>query len=221
MCSCQAIASGTLHAQWLQVGLTHIRKLLEGVAVPVLAEVPALNRPPKPSKRMFERPPSIVDATALLRDNLVQWSPVQQGKRAAFPGPAPTNARVAAVFTPKQVKARVSALFRPGGRIQADRRLPSQEASLGLARLAHYLIRNFERALAYHDAWFSVRVVLGHVYLAVPATRTLHVPANFDDVELSSFLDENLLPIIQNATERAMSDASVSRKAQKSKFDSR
>jgi hypothetical protein len=50
------------------------------------------------------------------------------------------------------------------------------------------------------DAWFTITLVLGRVYMAVPSTRTLHVPCDFLDSELDDFLREHVPVLLEDAS---------------------
>lgn len=191
----RCVASPSLHAQWLSVATVHARQLLEGVGIPcgIAVKKPKVKAAP----RLFEQAPQAPNAIALLRENLITWSPLQQGKITAFPKPKPITV-VGSVWTESRREKRVSDLFERG-RVAADPGVPVNEGRFAKAALAAFLIRHFDRSLAFHDVWFSISIVLCRVYQFVPQTRTLYIPAAFKEAELAEFLDTHLPHIARDA----------------------
>lgn len=203
----RSVNSPTLHAEWLKVALTHVKHLLHGVRVRCNAAVPSA-RPAK--KRLFQQDTAPIDSSALLRANLVEWSPIQQGKINAFPKPrpfVPASSSATSLFSRTQRHDRVAALFHRK-RISADPSLAPQVAAHALANFSQHLMAHFDRWLLFHNAWYSVRVVLGHTYMCVPAARALYIPARFIEADLVAFMDEHLPSILREATEGAIDAAS-------------
>jgi hypothetical protein len=214
----KAIPSPTLHGQWLELACKHVSSLLAGVGVHCSL---VANKPRSSTKRkvMFDKPPTSpsVDIEQALRDNLVQWSPLQQGKSTAFPAPRPLE-NSGSVFSKKQRQSRVAALFSQG-RITGDdsRSLAPAQLATAKARLAQFMVDHFDRCLAYHDAWFSISVRLCSVYVCVPATRTLYIPGDFQPQQLAEFLDTHLPGIVVEALESGRNKAHKLRVNNKSK----
>ena len=200
----RAIASPTLHSQWLNVAATHVKALLDGVSVPCnlrLKDAAAA----KKKKRLFNEAPQPMGAEALLRENLTQWSPLQQGKVKAFPGPQPLSNKYS-VFTAKQRSATVGALFTRGN-VRCDPALTPIEAAKGRERVARFLTDNFDRSYMYLDVWRSITITVGRVFMYVPVTRTLYVPFEFEQQAMADFLDDNLPGIIEEANRDAQAKA--------------
>ena len=263
--------SPVLLAQWLDLGATTLSALVQrmhdaspgsGAATtppPALALHPSLQAglgstggAKRRQPRLFSAvkpPPLEVD---LLRETLVRWSPLQQGKMAPFPTPPPLRRRPPTVrahdllssaavgdsgsraddgdgdgldddtmsallddadaaahaaaadddddvpeealeepslFSRKDRVRRVGQLHRRGCFVADAASLPSGvHPHAALERLTTFLVRHYDRLLVYHDVWFTVTVYLGRVYLAVPHTRSLYVPADFAPERLDAFL---------------------------------
>lgn len=147
-----------------------------------------------------------VDMTALMRENLIDHSPLQQGKRAPFPVPRPLTdgqSHSYSHFKPRQREDRIVSLFGPNSRHRADPHLPEVDAQAGKARLAQFLLAHFDRFWLYHDAWYSITLVLSRVYFFVPETRSLYLPVDFKTAELGTFLDCHLPALLHEATVNA------------------
>ncbi len=194
----RAASSQSLAREWLRFVADSVNALLQRVSVPATMRVAAASaRGGKARPRLFAGAAARKPKIDLLRENLVQWSPLQQGKIRAFPGlPAADNP--ASVFSAKQRKQRVSSLYQRGN-IAADKELPSGVADAALARLTRLMLQRFDRYLLYHDAWFGIHVHVCRVYMCVPDTRRLLIPVQFDDEEVDAFICEHVPRIVADA----------------------
>lgn len=215
----RGVRSPALLAQWLALATHTLSELLSKVSAGGAAGPPASTHPRlvlDPSLEGADRVkargrPRLFAAVAagapfqapdLLRENLARWSPIQQGKIHDFPKPGPLMfSESESVFSDKQRKSKLGALYRRGCLVADSRSLPpGTDPAHALHRLVDFFTRHYDRHGMYLDAWFTITLVLGRVYMAVPSTRTLHVPCNFLDSELDDFLREHVPVLLEDAS---------------------
>jgi hypothetical protein len=129
----------------------------------------------------------------------------------------------ASLFTVKERESRLAALHRARCFVSAQPTAPAAVMATGrnilsspteaVQRFIRFCFAHYDRLLMYHDVWFTVTVVVGERrYLAVPATRTLYVPATFDGAAVDEFLREHVPTFIEDAMQAMEGKRKQSRK---------
>jgi hypothetical protein len=216
--------SAPLRAQWLDLGVTTLRRLLTHVQAPSAAHIAlhesveslldglprAAASKKKQRARLFAAVRPQAPTVDYLRENLVRWSPLQQGKRDAFPTPGPLPvatpgsgyaAESPSLFSARVRRERLGSLHSQGcfvaetlapGRSVASGRagVPATDGSAhAVARLVDFMYRHYDRLCMYHDVWYTISVRVGdHPFLCTAKTRSFFVPADFKEWELDAFI---------------------------------
>lgn len=130
-------------------------------------------------------------AMGALRRNLLQSSPLEQGKGDAFPA---YGMATASVYSLKQRTARVLSLLatdRPGGGgFAPSAGLSPEQARRGFTALRRALIAHHDGLRLYHPLWPAVAVTLAPsgVWAALPAARSLTLPWDASEEEAVRFI---------------------------------
>lgn len=137
-------------------------------------------------------------ALGALRANLLEYSPLLQGKGAPFPTVGMSRD---SVFSMKERTGRALSLLSDRGKILPSSSLTGEQVRRAFNELRAAFTTYHDALQLYHPLWPAVAVNLGPtgVWLAQPGTRSLHVPWDFSPSELVAFVQRHLPSLVASA----------------------